>query len=202
MPLPQFNLGFGPIHSARILDEIQTNVLGQQPATGQYWTGITMRTIGTAGVATGAMQASLIWVPRKMTFDRIALEITTAEAAGKLVRLSVYSMDYSTYKPSALILDAGAVAGDATGIIAATISLQLSKGLYWGVLDPEDTIAYRSYTTALMLMGHDGTTWVNVRDNYYATHVYGAAPSTFPTADSAYYWSRAGGVQLRILSLD
>ena len=176
--------------------------LVRRPLVGQYWCGIPVHSVTTAGVGAGAMHASLIYVPRTMTFDQIAIEVTVAMAAGKKANLSLYDMDYTNWKPINLVLDAGAVLCDTTGVKSITINKQLTKGIYWGVLDPEDSVTYRSWNQALALMGYQDNLFQRINDSYYATHVYGAAPATFPTAGAGYYYQRAAAVQLRLASLD
>ena len=187
------------VHAADL--DAHTRNLCEAPLVGKYWCGIPVYNATTTGIATGAMQATLIYVPRTITFDRIAIGITVAMAAGKKAMLSLYNHNETDFKPSTLILDEE-IAGDATGVIAATISQQLTKGLYWAVVDPEDSVTYRSFCSAIALMGYDGTTWANIVDLYYASHTYGPAPATFPTAGTGYFHARAGGVQLRVASLD
>ena len=63
------------------------------------------------------------------TLDRIAVEVTTGGTAGKLLRMGIYNANTS-WVPTTLIVDAGTVAVDATGIQAATINVTLPPGRY------------------------------------------------------------------------
>jgi hypothetical protein len=63
------------------------------------------------------------------TLDRIAVEVTTGGTAGKLLRMGIYNANTS-WVPTTLIVDAGTVPVDATGIQAATINVTLPAGRY------------------------------------------------------------------------
>jgi hypothetical protein len=64
------------------------------------------------------------------TVDRIGVHVTTAGAAGSVIRLGIYNADDNMF-PSTLLLDAGTVVGTSTGNVDITISQALNPGIYW-----------------------------------------------------------------------
>lgn len=88
----------------------------------------------TAGAAAETTSDQLYGIPffvaKTETFDRIAINITFA-SAGKTSRLGIYA-DTGLVAPGRLILDAGTVPHDATGVQEIVISQTLLGGqLYW-----------------------------------------------------------------------
>lgn len=69
-------------------------------------------------------------VPCSQSFDRIGIGIVTAGAAGTEARLGVY-YDSGSVSPGNLMLDAGVVAVDSTGVQEIAISINLSYALIW-----------------------------------------------------------------------
>jgi hypothetical protein len=65
-----------------------------------------------------------------MTFDRIACRVNTAASSGGVVRLGIYEAT-SDGLVGNLILDAGTVATNSTGVKEITISQTLAAGKYW-----------------------------------------------------------------------
>lgn len=68
-------------------------------------------------------------VPKAITIDRIAMEITAGGSAGSLVRLGIY--DSSNTLPNSLVLDAGTIAGDSATFQSININQTLAPNLYW-----------------------------------------------------------------------
>lgn len=83
----------------------------------------------TTPLTVGSLEYEPFIVPFVRSFDRIAIMITSAAAAGKLVRLALYAAT-TTWQPGALIVDSGNLAADSTGIKEATISITLQPGRY------------------------------------------------------------------------
>ena len=83
------------------------------------------------------------------TFDRVALEITTAGAAGKLARLSIYTAD-QYWQPATLVQDFGTIAvdpGAVPTVTSITINLTLQPGRYLGVWITDGAATYRQITS-------------------------------------------------------
>jgi len=87
------------------------------------------------GQGTASQSQDRLWyepwfVDSTATLDRLAVEVvTTAGSAGKLLRMGIYNANTS-WTPTTLVVDAGTVAVDATGIQAATINVTLPPGRY------------------------------------------------------------------------
>lgn len=85
----------------------------------------------TAGSTLNQLNFQPLWVPRALTIDRIAVEVTGAGGAGAVQRLGIYSDAAAKDHPGALLLDAGTVDATGTGLLAITINQALTAGLYW-----------------------------------------------------------------------
>lgn len=128
-----------------------------------------------------------LWVPAACTLDRIVCEVVATVASGTS-RMGLYANDSSTDRPSALIVDAGTVATDATtGMKEVTISQAVNAGWLW--------LAYVAQvaTCSTRVMGPGvlapvaATTaqvWVN-GSSYYVAGVTGALPSTVTPSSAA-----------------
>jgi len=93
--------------------------------------------LGTTSSTTGNTGDEILvpfWVTNTITLDRLAVEITTANAACNWVtRMGIYSnLSATSYYPGALLVDGGVDAAEvAIGISTVTISKQLTPGVYW-----------------------------------------------------------------------
>jgi hypothetical protein len=98
------------------------NMTGEYATIGQIYNN---RTLTEA-----RLYAMPHWIPRRVTIDRLAVRVGVAGGAGSVVRLGVYA-DSSGF-PDALLVDAGTVASDSTGIKEATLSpLTIGPGRVW-----------------------------------------------------------------------
>lgn len=128
------------------------------------------------GLSDDQMYLVPIFISEDMTFDRIAIEVTTA-AASATVRLGLYDSVDSV--PTNLIADFGTVAADTTGVKELTISQAVSKGLIWAAY-----VCSNSSSVRLIQIqdGHQtmtfGSTAAQMFDNYSYTQtgVTGALP--------------------------
>jgi hypothetical protein len=160
---------------------------------GQYHAGINAADMATAAVAANALDMLPFYVPVAQTFDRIAINVTTA-AAGN-ARLGVFADDGTVY-PSSLIVDAGEVDTGATGIRWLSISLSLIPGLYWLARIHNATPTLRSlFHYAMIPLGSTdlGTAMIT---GYRVTQAYGTLPAVFPTG-AAFITSGRPAVFLR-----
>ena len=98
-------------HTKNVLEIVRTGEYYLSPSHGY----------GTLTMVANRLYARPLVVVRDITIDRLAIEVTSAGAAGTKARLGIYNVGTNLY-PGTLILDAGEVAVDATGIKAATIS--------------------------------------------------------------------------------
>lgn len=101
-------------------------------ASGRYYRvpNATVATSAALGINVGRYVPKFI--PSTTTLSRIGAEVTSAGEAGSKYRLGIYS-DNGFGRPSALILDAGQIAGDSVAIQELTINQTLTRGWYWFV---------------------------------------------------------------------
>ena len=83
----------------------------------------------TIGVVMDRLYYEPIFVSSSITLDRIMIEVTTAGEAGAQVRLGIYNAD-KDWQPTELVLDAGTVSVDSTGVKAISIDQTLPPGRY------------------------------------------------------------------------
>jgi hypothetical protein len=136
---------------------------------------------GSATFAKDTLFAIPFIAPRAGTLDRIGVKCTSVVGN---VRLGIYSATSSTdLRPSALVVDAGAVACSAA-VLTKTIAQALTAGtLYWLAI-VADTVntALGTLLTNLScpIFGLDNTlasqSW-----SVTGVHVYAALPNPFPT---------------------
>lgn len=150
--------------------------------TGQYVHLDLVQAAAAAAVLANTLYAIPINVPRKMTLDLLAIQVTIG-AADKSVRLGIYADGTNLY-PGTLVLDAGAVGVATTGVKSIAISQQLTKGLYWlaFVSDGTPTVA-RSNLLALLL-GISATEFTYWNHGWKVAHTYAALPDPFTAGGS------------------
>lgn len=123
--------------------------------SGLYHFGVSSPDMVTAAVTVDTFDAIPFYTPVTQSFDRIAVGVTVAGAAGTRVRMGVYANLEFIY-PGALILDAGEVAVDVTGERFLPITLTLTPGLYWLVHGFNGTPTTRVIPgSALIPLGYD-----------------------------------------------
>jgi hypothetical protein len=156
LPLSALDARFAP--AALVLPPINravANVYANFPTNGSGWRTDSMNVNGNC-----FYQPIMLAVGR--TADRIGIEVTTAGTAATSVhRIGVWADNNGL--PGTLLLDAGTVATDSTGIKEVTISLALaSRTIYWlGVAQqgaPASLATLRSSGTTSMTMESSITT--------------------------------------------
>jgi hypothetical protein len=101
--------------------------------TGKYICGRLVNPASTTALALAAdtLYAMPLVLERSGTFDRIAMYVSVAAAAGKLLRLGLYDSSGAGGGPGALVTDFSTVLCDATGVREITISQAIEAGLHW-----------------------------------------------------------------------
>jgi hypothetical protein len=153
---------------------------------GQYYGGFMVGVaLTTQSISsTNSLRAFPFFVPKTMTFDRIAINVTTAASSGGVARLGIYADNGACY-PGTLVLDAGEVATDSTGVKELTISTKLQGGkLYWlavitGVATGT-TVRAIDRAAAYPINGLDSALGTSPFLGYAVTQTYGTLPTTFP----------------------
>lgn len=108
-------------------------VVTQPPlAAGQYFYPVSPFLTGTSATLGNGNLRLVPWVvTRATTIDRLAAEVTVVGDAASVLRLGIYS-DNGAGLPSALLLDAGTIAGNSAAVQQVTISsTTLQPGVYW-----------------------------------------------------------------------
>ena len=86
-----------------------------------------------------------------MTIDQIAVEVTSAAAAGVNLRFGIYNGDTTTVVPTTLVVDSGNISASTIGVKTYTPAspIVLTPGLYFTAFSTDATVAYgiRSLTT-------------------------------------------------------
>jgi len=155
---------------------------------GPFLTGGAITT--QALTSANSLRAFPFFVPKTMKFDRIAIRVSTA-ATGTTprARLGVYEDkgDESVY-PGALVLDAGEVAVNTTGLKEFVIDITLKGGkLYWLAFLGQDTAslavaAIPAADSLAIFLGLDNGLTGTPYLGYAVTQNYGALPANFPTS--------------------
>jgi hypothetical protein len=96
--------------------------------------------VTTTSPALNNLRVAPLLVPFTVTLNSIAIEVTTAGAAGAVLRLGILSDDGTGY-PGALLLDAGTVDATTTGVKSIAISQALTPGVYWIGVVPQGAIS-------------------------------------------------------------
>jgi hypothetical protein len=135
--------------------------------------------IASTNACTAAQMVAIpMFLPTAMTAVSIECEVTVAGAAGTVVRLGIYGPGTSD-NPANLILDAGTVAGDTTGVKAIAISQPLPAGLTWLVSCPQGGAPTMRSVGGVSLPPVAPTAFGGGNNGYYVSGVTGALPSTF-----------------------
>lgn len=158
--------------------------LFQHLRTGEYIYNLPVNFFSNLALVADRLYATPLVVARSLSLDRLAIEVTTAGAGSKVARLGLYRDGANLY-PSSLLLDAGAVAVDTTGVKAVAVSQPLSKGLYWLACISDGTPIVRAVIYSFSPLGHSAASF---SDLYCQTHYRkdgvgaGALPDPFPSA--------------------
>lgn len=143
------------------------------------------------------MRAHPIFVPHPITVKALGIYVVTG-AVGAHAKIGIYANDYSTGRPGAKLIDAGAVDADTNATFEASAPLAtpvtLDGGLYWAasVLDGAPTVASYNASTfqsSAYYAGHptgslalNGTVTNAVITGITGTATYaGGLPSAFGT---------------------
>jgi hypothetical protein len=179
-------------HSYQLMDRLRT---------GKNQILLPTYVFGTVTVTANRLVGSLMLVPRAMTLSHLVIEVTSAADAGNIARLGIYKVGDNLY-PGSLLLDAGTVAVDSTGLKALQISggQALTKGVYFIAVISDGTPAVRYYSTAWSPIGANNTNLAGtVTSLFKGSENPAALADPFPDPEGE--WSTGYGA-VRISSLD
>jgi hypothetical protein len=159
---------------------------------GPFLTGGTITTQSVASA--NSLRAFPFFVPKTISFDRIAIRVTTAgTGTTPRARIGVYADNGNIY-PGQLVLDAGEVDVSSTGLKELTINLKLKAGkLYWLAFVGQDTasLALAAIPTTdsfATFLGFDNALSGSAFLGIAHVQTYGALPGIYPSS-SPIDWS-------------
>lgn len=99
--------------------------------TSTIWSlpGVYVTGVGARAIVANRLYYFPFQIYKAKTLDQLLLEVTAAGAALTVARMGIYAADLD-WQPGALILDAGAVAVDSTGVKSIALAQALSPGQY------------------------------------------------------------------------
>jgi len=164
------------------------------PVVGDWYPSAILSSALPTAADFGADILMACWYPifRKCRFDRIAIDVPGAGAAGARARLGLY--DDLNYYPNNLLFDAGEADVSAVGMPAITIDRTLSSGRYWIAFILNDATVDLKYATEF-LYPRDRLGY-SLNAGWRIAQTYGALPSTFPAGATNDY--RLINLRLRV----
>lgn len=185
----------GFANGAALLDETAHDLLnhtgvpgvGAAPAEGRaVLAGVTQLSLpGIEGsaVATNTMAANEIryspwYVATPITIDSLWVDVSTAGAAGKLIRIGLYNAD-GGWNPTTLVTDGAVAADGATGPrTLSTGALALPAGRYLTAVNTDGTPALRGMRGSSKYLGYAVALGASpFITNWVVARAYGAFPS-------------------------
>jgi hypothetical protein len=121
-----------------------------------------------------------VYFPVPTSVAALRCEVTVAGAAGAVVRLGLYAQG-SNGRPGALIVDAGTVSSESTGIKEIAVT-ETVEGLVWTAVVAQGAVSTLRSTAGAAIPNETalsaGSLALNVRSGPRQTGVSGALPST------------------------
>ena len=186
-------------HEASI--DAHTRNLFQSFMVGSYCIGIPVRATANYAINANYLRTVPFIAARDITIDRIAIQVYSAAASGEKARLGIYKNKSDDEPgPDELLLDAGEVTVDSTGLKAITIDQELVKGIYHLAVVSNGNPTPRVYLPAWNPRGQDSTYYEAPITMSYRDFTYAALPDPFGGTILDYY-SGSAGVLVRVASL-
>lgn len=157
-------------------------------------TALCLPGVAMIGRATAVLTADVTYygpfiLQTQVTADRIAAEVTSAGAAGKVIRMGIYNADFD-WQPTTLVVDGGTIAADSATVQTVTISQVLVPGRYLLALNSNGTPTVRSIQGG-NLMGLQSTLSAFPFFSRAARALEAIAATAFPNPGNA--WSNYTG---------
>lgn len=170
----------------------RSRFVGQSPASllvsGRYYRMPNCSLTASASLTTGLLRVVPKFIPNTITVAKIGAEITVVGDAGSKLRLGIYADD-GNFRPGALVLDAGTIAGDSVGVQEITDGETVLYGgrWYWlaavvqsvSVTQPTVRTTSSLYESNFADYGTSIPTAGQVSVGFSQGSVSGALPSTF-----------------------
>lgn len=164
-----------------------SDLLGFKRTGNYYGSFVTGAAQTTQGIASAnSLRAFPFYLPKTAKFDRIAIRVTTlATGAIPKLRLGIYADNGNNY-PGVLVLDAGEVDVNTTGVKELVINSTLQGGkLYWLCLVGQDTTALVVAATVagdvVPVLGYEADLSGTPLSGWAVTQTYGTLPANYPT---------------------
>lgn len=144
-----------------------------------YTSPITGTALTTGAPTANVLRAIPFIVPKTITVDRIAINVTTLLTGN--VRFGIYRDNGLGY-PGSLVLDGGAVSTATAGVKSVAINQVLNGGqLYWLAIVSSAAATLRCFSVASMnpILGFDNTLGTAPGLFYSVAFTYAALPATF-----------------------
>jgi len=180
--------------------DAHTKNIAEELRTGEYFYPSPFFTYGNRSITANVLYGVPVLVARAMTVDRIAIEVLTQGAGGTKARLGIYSVHSNLY-PTTLLLDAGTVDVDSTGVKTIVINQALAKGWNFVALVSDGTPTIQGFASAYTPLGIRAADFNQDQACWYIAQAYGALPNPF-TAAGAKDIGVAPLIALRLASLD
>lgn len=151
------------------------------PSGGAKWwnmPGITTHSVATRGLIANRMNYEPMLVVAPTAIDALGVEVSTLIAATN-IRLGIYHAD-EDWQPTTLVVDAGAVASDTTGVKTASFTaMTLQPGRYVKARISNGAPTIRVVRGALNLLGYFATLGATPSaEMAYVGSTYGALPTS------------------------
>jgi len=148
-------------------------------------------------IAANLMDAFPFPVAEETTYDAIAIKVDGAGASGTKARLGIFKDNGNCY-PGELMVDAGEVGTDTTGVKSLPLSLTLQRGLYWIVRNSDGgpSVSGIANTDAINLGIDDSLSGAHA-GAYRITSSYNSLPNMFSGGADLLYRTAYASVWLR-----
>ncbi len=97
---------------------------------GRWYTAQILGATGTVAPIASELRLLPLYVPGARTIDRVGCNVSTAGTGGHVARLGIYNSDPATGLPTTVLVDAGTVLVDTTGLKEVAVTATL-HGLHW-----------------------------------------------------------------------
>lgn len=133
-------------------------------------------------LAPDILYAVPIYIPRRMTIDRLGVNINPGEA-GKSIRIGIYRGDGVLGVAGTRLLDSGEISIAASGVKLASINITLQQGEHWCALITNCSAVTCNVITTAIMASRLGTSITDLNVVYAGVsgaQAYGALPNPCP----------------------
>jgi hypothetical protein len=155
-----------------------SNVVGLLPQTeGRFFDSQITTSLSTFAMVANTLYGVPHSVPTTALHSNIGVEIQTASAAGKLIRLGIYRDNSGV--PGSLFIDAGSVLADTSGAKLMSVGLYVPAGRYWLAVVSDGTPTLRAMTNYYPHLGFTSNTDTTFYSSWSVAFTFAALPDPF-----------------------